>query len=154
MYWIDAARFYSKKCVCSLTVADDWSAPEKYINLALYVSFLLIASVLLFNLLIAVFSETIYEIGQFSRENWLFQRASTTLLIERRVDNICFRKCLYERTGDSGEDYGFDGNRGLCHFVAFNVVDGNLENPKKMPSKDKLSEEIQLLKSMNEDCLI
>ena len=68
----------------------------------LYVIFLLLSVVLLFNLLIAIMTETTEEVRQQATEQWLLQWASTVLLIERRVP-----KCLYKRTGNPGSKFGF-----------------------------------------------
>eukprot|EP01084_Bolivina_argentea_P307715 531906_1 len=139
----------------SLGVGDYWIEDESMlnewqivVNEIIYFFFLLISSVLLLNLLIAIFSETIDEIGNSSRQNWLFQRASTILLIERRVDKncLCFGNVLYKRTGVKGETYGFQKNDAELFFIAFNLVDEKLEVPKTRPSKEVLDNVLGALK--------
>merc|ERR1712154_674885 len=71
----------------------------------LYMAFLLLSVVLLFNLLIAIMNETMEEVRQKATEQYMLQWASTVLLIERRVP-----KCLYKRTGTKGSKFGFNSN--------------------------------------------
>merc|ERR1712130_939412 len=81
----------------------DISNPFKLaIAQVLYMIFLLLSVVLLFNLLIAIMTETTEEVRQQATEQYMLQWASTVLLIERRVP-----KCLYKRTGNQGIKFGF-----------------------------------------------
>ena len=81
----------------------------------LYIIFLLLSVVLLFNLLIAIMTETTEEVRQQANEQWLLQWASTVLLIERRVP-----KCIYKRTGNPGIKFGFNqNNQSKQYFITF-----------------------------------
>lgn len=81
----------------------------------LYTIFLLLSVVLLFNLLIAIMTETTEEVRQQATEQYMLQWASTVLLIERRVP-----KCLYKRTGTQGIKFGFNSNGQQNHyFITF-----------------------------------
>eukprot|EP01083_Nonionella_stella_P006555 19038_1 len=90
----------------------------------LYVIFLLLSVVLLFNLLIAIMTETTEEVRQQAIEQWLLQWASSVLLIERRVP-----KCLYKRTGNAGIKFGFNQkNQHNEYFITFTQTKQFREN--------------------------
>eukprot|EP01084_Bolivina_argentea_P167342 290446_1 len=88
----------------------------------LYVIFLLLSVVLLFNLLIAIMTETTEEVREQATEQWLLQWASTVLLIERRVP-----KCLYKRTGNPGIKFGFSDQPNE-YFITFTQTKKYHEN--------------------------
>merc|ERR1711972_1096875 len=88
---------------------------ELFLAKTLYVLYLTLSVALLFNLLIAIMTETTEEVRQQAKEQWLLQWASTVLLIERRVP-----KCLYKRTGNPGSKFGFtEKNMRNQYFISF-----------------------------------
>lgn len=148
----------------SLGVGDYWNDDTLDIdqwliifNEGIYIVFLLISTVLMLNLLIAIFSETIERIGNESEQNWLFQKASTILLIERRVDKKCCGCCnhkIYKRTGVQGKDYGFMDEKGELYYIAFYLHneqdygdDNKLVEPKKRPNAKELDHALDELKN-------
>ena len=81
----------------------------------LYVIYLLICLIMLFNLLIAMMTETTKELRDKTYEQWLLQWATVTLLIERRIP-----KYFYKRTGVTGESFGLsDKTKQQMYFVTF-----------------------------------
>ena len=71
---------------------------------------------MLFNLLIAVMTETTESLRMKAEEQWLMQWASTVLFIERRVP-----RCFYKRTGVKGDTLGLSDYKDH-YFITFKKV--------------------------------
>lgn len=99
---------------------------ELFLAKTLYVLYLTLSVALLFNLLIAIMTETTEEVRQQAKEQWLLQWASTVLLLERRVP-----KCLYKRTGNPGSEFGFS-EQDVCeqYFITFTHIQEYREGRK------------------------
>ncbi|XP_041845142.1 transient receptor potential cation channel subfamily V member 6 [Melanotaenia boesemani] len=67
----------------------------------LHVGFSVVSDVLLFNLLIAMMSDTQWRVAQERDELWRTQVVATTLMLERRIP-----RCLWPRLGECGLSYG------------------------------------------------
>ena len=131
-------RSFIKLFAIALGVGEYWDDIElppihnAYSEITFYV-YLIISTVLLLNLVIAIFTETIDKIGNKSKLYWLYQRTGIILLIQRR-----FNKCRTKRTGKSGQEYGFQDSKDI-YYIAFNTLLNDddietLEIPKEKPA--------------------
>ncbi|ETO11471.1 hypothetical protein RFI_25906, partial [Reticulomyxa filosa] len=107
----------------------------------IYITFSLLSVVMLWNLLIAVMTETTESIREKATEQWLMQWASTVLLIERRVP-----RCWYKRTGIPAIKFGFHEQSGEYFITFTQVKDKDFQNRL---SSAKRSQETKICKSAN-----
>ncbi|KAJ1121845.1 hypothetical protein NDU88_000364 [Pleurodeles waltl] len=74
-----------------------------------YLAFTLICNLLMFNLFIAMMSDTHWRFAQERDELWRLQVVATTVMLEQSLPHFMWSRC-----GISGADYGLDNRRYIC----------------------------------------
>ncbi|XP_078511803.1 transient receptor potential cation channel subfamily V member 6-like [Lissotriton helveticus] len=74
-----------------------------------YIAFALICNLLMFNLFIAMMSDTHWRFAQERDELWRLQVVATTVMLEQSLPRF-----MWSRSGILGVDYGLDNRRYIC----------------------------------------